>query len=315
MTYRIIFMGTPDFALESLKEIKNAGYNVVAVYTQPPKPKGRGHKEQKSPVHEFAINNNIPVYTPISLKKNLHELEKFQKHNADLAVVAAYGLILPKEILNAPRLGCVNIHASLLPRWRGAAPIQRCIQNGDKETGITIMQMNEGLDTGDIIEKKSLKIEDDELYETLHEKLKLLGANCITEILEKILDNRVNKISQPEIGVTYAHKLNKEESELDVFNFSSEILERKVRAFNPWPGVFINLYNEKIKIIKASHLNKNINNQEIGKIFKNEKSELFIICKEGILKLEVLQNPGSKACSAKDFINGYEGLKILFDTI
>lgn len=306
---RIIFMGTPEFALTSLKALVANNYNVVAVYTQPPRPKGRGHHATLSPVHAFANENNIPVHHPISLKTE-EELAIFKSYNADLAIVAAYGLLLPKTILDSPKLGCVNIHASLLPRWRGAAPIQRAIEAGDHETGITLMQMDEGLDTGDILAKATLKIENHDTSQTLFEKLQNLGAKCLLENLGDILNGKTKPIAQNKELATYAKKLTKEES-LPNPAMPAEILERKVRAFNPWPGAYLNLDNEPIKIIKAMVFSESSSHQP-GTWFKNNKGELFVACKNSTLRILELQKANSKTTSAAEFINGYRGLHILF---
>lgn len=300
---KIIFMGTPHFALSALKALHSARYEIAAVYTQPPRPKGRGQKDVKSPVHEFAENNSIPIHTPISLKRS-NEWAIFQSYHADVAVVAAYGLILPQEILKSPKLGCVNIHASILPRWRGAAPIQRCIEAGDKESGITLMKMDAGLDTGDIITINKLNLERFETYESLHNKLENLGAKSIVENMADILSSAINQSPQPTISVTYAHKLKKEESELDT-NLHADILEKKIRAFTPWPGAYIKFKDENIKIIEAIALEENNIKKPSGELFYNDKNELFIKCYASLLQIIKLQKANSKACSAIDFINGY----------
>jgi methionyl-tRNA formyltransferase len=302
---RIVFMGTPEFALSALKALIANKYNVVAVYTQPPRPKGRGHHETISPVHAFANENDIPVHHPISLKSE-NELAIFKSYNADLAIVAAYGLLLPKQILNAPKLGCINIHASLLPKWRGAAPIQRAIEAGDQETGITLMQMDAGLDTGDMLFKSSIAIDNNDTSQTLFEKLQILGSQCLLENLDAILNAIINPVAQNKELATYAKKLKKEESLLDT-SINAEILERKIRAFNPWPSTYLTLDNEPIKIIKAVALQENSHNHKVGTWFKNSKGELFVACQDSILQILELQKPNSKPTSAAGFINGHRG--------
>lgn len=301
-------MGTPEFALSALKALINHKQNVVAVYTQPPRPKGRGQHSTLSPVHIFANQNNIPVHHPDSLKSE-SELEIFKNYNADLAIVAAYGLMLPNAILKAPKLGCVNIHASLLPKWRGAAPIQRSIENGDSETGITLMQMDEGLDTGDMLIKSKLTIEYNDTSDTLFEKLQTLGSQCLIENLNDIVNENIKPVSQITTDATYAKKLKKEESLLDA-KMNAEILEQKIRAFTPWPSAYLSLDNEPLKILKAIALQKNSQNYKIGDWYKNNKGEIFVICKNSILQIIELQKPNSKPTTAADFINGYRGNKI-----
>lgn len=305
---QIIFMGTPEFALSALKTLIDHNHNVVAVYTQPPRPKGRGHHATLSPVHIFANQHNIPVHHPDSLKKET-ELEIFKSYNADLAIVAAYGLILPNAILKAPKLGCVNIHASLLPKWRGAAPIQRAIENGDSETGITLMQMDDGLDTGDMLIKSKITIENNDTSHTLFEKLQTLGSQCLIANLNDILNGNVKPIAQITTDATYAKKLTKEESLLDA-KMHAEILEQKIRAFTPWPGTYLNLDNENLKILKAISLAKNSLNYKIGTWYKNNKNELFVSCNDSILQILQLQKANSKPTAAADFLNGYKGNKI-----
>lgn len=306
---RIIFMGTPEFALSALKTLIDHNHNVVAVYTQPPRPKGRGHNETLSPVHIFANQHNIPVHHPISLKSD-GELQIFKSYNVDLAIVAAYGLILPNSILNAPKLGCINIHASLLPKWRGAAPIQRAIENGDSETGITLMQMDDGLDTGDMLIKAKINIEHNDTSQTLFEKLQVLGAQCLLENLNDILNGKTQPVPQITADATYAKKLMKEESLLNAV-MHAKILEQKIKAFTPWPGTYLNLDNEPLKILKAIALPKNSQNYKIGTWYKNNKNELFISCNDSILQILQLQKANSKPTAAADFINGYKGDKIL----
>jgi len=307
---KIIFMGTPEFALSPLQALVNAGYTVIAVYTQPPRPKGRGHTETKSPVHEFALENNIPVYSPTTLK-SLDEQEKFRALNADLAIVAAYGLLLPKPILEAPRLGCVNIHASLLPRWRGAAPIHRAIEAGDKQTGITIMQMDQGLDSGAILYIKKIFIDSNDTSQTLHDKMVTLGSQALIECLPDILKEKLQPSAQPIEGITYAHKLKKEESLLN-FDCSAEEVVQKIRAMTPWPGSITSLDGEIVKILEAEVTN-HIQLSEPGTWTYTKDDLLLISCKIGSIQPKMLQRPGSKHVSNSDFLNGYRGKDIIFE--
>ncbi len=306
---KLIFMGTPEFALAPLMALVDAGYHVVAVYTQPPRPKGRGYSETKSPVHEFAISQGIPVFTPSSLKSG-EELDQIKSLDADLAIVAAYGLLLPQAILDAPKLGCINIHASLLPRWRGAAPIHRAVEAGDLETGITIMQMDAGLDTGAMLYIKKMPIVKNENSKILHDKMLNLGAETLLECLLDILAGNLLAVAQPEDGVTYAHKLKKTESTLD-FDQDTETVIRKIRALFPWPGTVCELGGETIKIIEAELFNETLPYQP-GTWVAKDNSQVLISCKVGAISLKMLQRPGSKPISNIDFLNGYRGTDIIF---
>jgi methionyl-tRNA formyltransferase len=288
-------MGTPEFALPALKALIAAGHDITAVYSQPPKPQGRGYHIQKSPVHIYAESLGIPVFTPKSLRSE-EEQEKFRRLNLDLAIVAAYGLILPKAILEAPKKGCLNIHGSLLPRWRGAAPIQRAIEAGDTETGITIMQMDEGLDTGDMLLKGVTLIHQKNAQE-LHDELSEMGADLLLKTLRDW--DKLTPQKQPEEGVTYAQKLKKEEGCIDWQN-PAQKLEAKIRAFTPWPGCFFDLKGEKIKILKADYIPYD-HSQKSGTILDES---LTIACEKDALKLLVLQRPGKKPLAAPEFLRG-----------
>ncbi len=309
---KLIFMGTPEFALAQLQALVQAGYQVVAVYTQPPRPKGRGGAPTQSPVHNFAQARGILVCTPSSLKST-EELHRFRQLDADLAIVAAYGLLLPKAILDTPKLGCINIHASLLPRWRGAAPIHRAIEAGDKETGITIMQMDEGLDTGPMLHTKKIAIAANETSQSLHAKMVKLGTQALLECLPDVLAKQrggCNPTPQPSDGITYAHKLQKAESVLD-FTCDAVILAAKIRALSPWPGTTCDLDGETIKIIEATATTDNFSHIPGTWIVINN-STVLISCKTGAIGLKILQRPGSKPVSSVDFLNGYRGPNIIF---
>lgn len=306
---KLIFMGTPEFALAPLQALVQAGCQVVAAYTQPPRPKGRGYAQTQSPVHNFAQDQGIPVFTPLSLKSP-DELHLFSQLDADLAIVAAYGLLLPKAILDAPKLGCINIHASLLPRWRGAAPIHRAIEAGDRETGITIMKMDEGLDTGPMLYSKKIPIATNETSQSLHDKMLNLGTQALLECLPDVLANKLSPTPQPKDGITYAHKLKKEESVLD-FTQNAVTLSAKIRALSPWPGTTCELDGEKIKIIEAKYTTDNFSNTPGTWIVINN-STVLISCKIGAISPIILQRPGSKPVSCVDFLNGYRGSNIIF---
>ncbi|MCB9982832.1 MAG: methionyl-tRNA formyltransferase [Rhodospirillales bacterium] len=249
---RVGFMGTPDFAASALKAIDASVHEIACVYTQPPRPKGRGHKLQPSPVQLYAEANAIPVFHPKSLKSAEVQTE-FAAHNLDVAVVAAYGLILPKAILGAPRHGCINIHASLLPRWRGASPIQRAIWGGDAQSGVTLIQMNEGLDTGPEIMKTPLDLGPRETAQTLHDRLADLGAQMIVEALNKLaINGQLPAIEQENEGIEYAHLLKKDDGKID-WAQTAEQIDRQIRALNPWPGVWAQTAGEtRLKILTAS---------------------------------------------------------------
>jgi methionyl-tRNA formyltransferase len=292
---RIIFMGTPEFSVSALDALIQAGHEILCVYSQPPRPAGRGKKDQCSPVHLFAQEKSIEVRTPISLKLP-EEQEYFAAMNADIAVVVAYGLLLPKAILNAPKKGCVNIHASLLPRWRGAAPIQRAIEAGDTQTGIAIMQMDAGLDTGDILMQHAWPITNDTTGGALHDDLSVLGAKLIVTTLEQI--DSISPVPQAGEGVTYAKKITKEEALID-WHMPAEQLVRKIHAFNPYPGMYFCYQSERIKILSAQ------NEVGQGKVGEVVDDELRIACATGVLKPLLIQRQGKKPMQTKECLRGF----------
>lgn len=294
---RLAFMGTPDFALASLRALAEAGHEIAAVYSQPPRPAGRGHKERLTPVHAYAAQEGWEVRTPKSLKGEA-EQAAFAALDLDIAVVAAYGLILPKAILETPRLGCLNVHASLLPRWRGAAPIQRAILAGDRESGVTIMQMDEGLDTGDMLCSESLPITQETTASDLHDRLADLGGKLIVEGLRGVAEGSLEAVAQPDEGVTYAAKLEKAESLLDWRRPAVE-LARQVRAFTPWPSAVFQLGKERIKVLDAEPV------EASGPAGRVLDDALTVACGEGALRLHRLQRPGKGAMAARDFLNGF----------
>ncbi|MGQ0286686.1 methionyl-tRNA formyltransferase [Pasteurellaceae bacterium 22721_9_1] len=300
----IIFAGTPDFAAQHLQALLNSQHNVIAVYTQPDKPAGRGKKLQASPVKQLAEQHNIPVYQPKSLRKPeaQQELAALQ---ADVMVVVAYGLILPQAVLDAPRLGCLNVHGSILPRWRGAAPIQRAIWAGDKQTGVTIMQMNAGLDTGDMLHKVYCDIEEKETSATLYHKLAQLAPPALIEVLDHLDEGRFIPEAQEDSQSNYADKLSKEEALLD-WNLSAVQLERNIRAFNPAPIAFLTLCvdgnEERVKVYQADVLPHQ--NKLQGTILACDKTGLKIATADGVLNITQLQPAGKKPMSIQDFLNG-----------
>ncbi|MDP2700323.1 methionyl-tRNA formyltransferase [Thalassospira sp.] len=297
---RLALMGTPDFALVALKAIVAAGHDVVCVYSQPPRPSGRGQKETPGPVHAWAAAQGIMVRTPVSLK-SAEAQQEFADLELDVAVVAAYGLILPRAVLDAPKYGCLNIHASLLPRWRGAAPIQRAILAGDHETGVTIMQMDAGLDTGDMMLMRALPITNQTYASNLHDGLAALGGEMIVEVLATLPDGGVARTVQPEDGVTYAAKLDKSEAKLD-FNDPAAVLERKIRAFTPWPGAFFEHAGERIKVQSAE-----IVPGTGGKPGEIMDDHLTIACGDGhALRPTRIQRPGKAVMDADAVLRGYD---------
>ena len=257
--FRIIFAGTPDFAAEALSALISSEHDVVAVYTQPDRPAGRGRKLRASPVKEVAVKNDIPVLQPENLKETETQ-DVLRAFNADVMVVAAYGLILPQAILDIPRFGCLNIHASLLPRWRGAAPIQRAIAADDKESGITIMQMNAGLDTGDILHLSSCPITEKDTGGDLHDRLASIGANAILETLKVLCSDALKPVVQDDSLATYAHKLDKKEAQINWYHSAVEI-DRLIRAFNPWPVAFTLIDDKPLRIWQAQALSNEPNTE------------------------------------------------------
>jgi methionyl-tRNA formyltransferase len=291
-------MGTPAFAATILGALIEAGHRIVAVYTQPPRPAGRGHRPQSSPVQSLAAQHGLPVRCPATLR-NQAEQAAFAVLGADAAVVAAYGLILPPPILTAPRLGCLNVHASLLPRWRGAAPIQRALLAGDRETGITIMQMEEGLDTGPIVLQETVPIAADATSAGLSAELAILGGRLMLTALDGVAERRL-LATQPQEGVTYAPKIGREEGRLD-WRLPSTDLERRVRAFEPWPGSFFEMGGERIRVHAAVDLPGPAGGVP-GTVLDDR---LSVACGEGVLRLLRLQRPGRAALDASAFLRGF----------
>ena len=301
---RLAFMGTPDFAVPSLAALLAAGHDIVAVYCQPPRPAGRGNKLQLSAVQAFAESNGLLVRHPTRLRDPAAQAE-FAALRLDAAVVAAYGLILPKPILAAPRLGCLNVHASLLPRWRGAAPIQRAILAGDSETGVTIMQMDEGLDTGPMLLAERVPIGPATTAAELQDVLASLGARLIVPALQQLDSGALVARPQPEEGVTYAAKLTREEGRLDWRRPAAE-LERAVRALNPWPGIWFEREGERIKVLAAelaaAPLGAPLADAPPGTVLDDR---LAVACRTGALRLLLLQRAGRAPADASAFLRGY----------
>ncbi|MDD2840111.1 MAG: methionyl-tRNA formyltransferase [Rickettsiales bacterium] len=299
---KIILFATPEFAIPTLNKI-NTNHEIVAVYTKEPKEQGRGMKLQNTPIHDEALKLGLKVCTPKSLKKP-EEWEKLKSFNTDIFVVVAYGLILPKEILNIAKFGCINIHPSLLPRWRGASPIQRALMNGDKKTGVCIIVLGEGLDDGDILACKEIEITNTTTLENLHDKLSVDGANLMLECLNNI--EKTGKIiakPQGENGLIYAKKIEKEEGKID-FNQNIEKIDLLIRTLGSTVGTYFEYNNERIKIIKAEFSNNILNDFKNGDVI--DKSNFSIKCNDGVLKPLILQREGKKALTVEEFLRGFK---------
>jgi len=297
---KIIFAGTPDFAARHLDALLSSGHQIVGVFTQPDRPAGRGNKLTASPVKQLAEQHAIPVYQPKSLRP-LENQQLVAQLDADVMVVVAYGLILPEAVLNMPRLGCINVHGSLLPRWRGAAPIQRALWAGDADTGVTIMQMDVGLDTGNMLHKLSCPIEASDTSATLYDKLASLGPAGMLTTLEQLADNSAIPEVQDESLVSYAEKLSKEEARLD-WTLSAAQLERCIRAFNPWPVSYFIIDDQPVKVWKASVLPA-ASHCRPGEILQADKAGIQVATADGVLNIEELQPAGKKAMKAQDLLN------------
>ncbi|KHT41151.1 methionyl-tRNA formyltransferase [Pectobacterium brasiliense] len=297
---RIIFAGTPDFAARHLDALLSSGHEVVGVFTQPDRPAGRGNKLTPSPVKVLAEQHSIPVFQPKSLRPEENQA-MVQALNADVMVVVAYGLILPQPVLSMPRLGCINVHGSLLPLWRGAAPIQRALWAGDSETGVTIMQMDVGLDTGAMLHKISCPILPQDTSATLYDKLAELGPRGLLETLEQLADGSAVAETQNDALATYAEKLSKEEARLN-WQLSAEQLERCIRAFNPWPVSYFIVDEQPVKVWKAEVIAKAHGSQP-GTILQSDKQGIQVATADGILNIQELQPAGKKVMAAQDLLN------------
>lgn len=310
---RVVFMGTPDFAVGALEAIVQAGHSVVAVVTQPDKPRGRGKEMQYTPVKEYALSHQIPVLQPNKIK-SLEAIAELRKHPADIFVVAAFGQIVSKEILEMPPLGCINIHASLLPKYRGAAPIQWAVINGEATSGITIMQMNEGLDTGNMLFTKAVLLDAKETGESLHDKLRILGAELITEALDHIEKGEITPVAQEDAQSTYAKRLTKDLGRID-WQQEAVVIERLIRGLNSWPSAYTVSKGKTLKIWEADVLEDTANLREtlginklnsvpFGIVVKAEKDMILVNTGKDYLQIKSLQLEGKKRMSAKEFLLG-----------
>ena len=300
---KVIFAGTPDFAAAALKAIAAAGFEIPLVLTQPDRPKGRGMQLAPSPVKQAALELGLRVAQPEKLRNNAEALQMLKEVEADVMVVAAYGLILPQDVLDTPKHGCLNIHASLLPRWRGAAPIQRAIEAGDAETGVCIMQMDIGLDTGGVVSEHRYAIQPTDTANEVHDALMNLGAEAIVADLQQLkAEGRLKSVKQPEEGVTYAQKLSKEEARID-WNESAAVIERKIRAFNPVPAAWVEYQGKPMKIWRAEVVAQQ---GRAGEVLSCSADGLVVACGENALKITELQPSGSKRMPIAAFAAGHK---------
>jgi methionyl-tRNA formyltransferase len=299
---RIVFAGTPEFSVPALDALQGAGFRIVAVYTQPDRPAGRGRTLKPAPVKRRAMALGLPVEQPASLRV-AESVDRLAEYRADLMVVVAYGLILPQKVLDTPRLGCLNIHASLLPRWRGAAPIQRAILAGDEETGITIMKMDEGLDTGPVLLRRPLSIGQEETAGHLHDRLARLGAEAIVSAIHEWTSGQIEPDPQPEQGVTYAAKIQKAEARID-WQSSAEEIGRHVRAFNPWPVAETSWDGRQLRIWEARALTGQADRAP-GTVVEAAAGRIVVATPDGLLQLLRLQLPGKRPVSASELLNSH----------
>lgn len=296
---KIVFMGTPDFALKALQSLDKR-HEIVCVYSREPKPSGRGHKLTPSPVHAYALEQGFTVRTPQTLKTP-EAFEEFATLNADVAIVAAYGMILPEAFLSAFKYGCINIHGSLLPRWRGAAPIQRAVMAGDKETGITFMQMDKGMDTGDMLLQKTTPVTKEDTAESLYERLAQIGADGILECLEKLQKGALVPTPQPQEGVTYAAKIQKEEGKID-WSLDADEIDCRLRGLAPYPAAWFMFNDERVTVLKAQVV-ENPASKPAGTVLDDN---LTIACGKNALKPLILKRAGKSALDLKTFLNGFK---------
>ena len=292
---KLVFMGTPNFSVPALKALARSNHQICAVYSQPPRPAGRGKKLRLSDVHKEALDLGLTVHNPTSFKSD-KDRAIFRKLKADIAIVVAYGLILPNQILSAPKFGCLNIHASLLPRWRGAAPIQRAIMEGDDETGVCIMKMEEGLDTGPVLSSRKIQIKENDNAKILSERLSLVGSKLIVEVLDALSEFKA--YSQSAAGVTYARKIEKSETKID-WSLPAKTINQKIRALSPFPGAWTEINGERIKLLASKVINKE---NEPGMILNKGFS---IACGQKAVEITEAQRPGKSAQKSDVFLRGF----------
>ena len=292
---KLVFMGTPNFSVPALQALNESSHQICAVYSQPPRPAGRGKKLKVSEVHREALDMGLTVHHPENFKSEKDQTI-FRNLNADVAVVVAYGLLLPKPILSSPKLGCVNIHASLLPRWRGAAPIQRAIMEGDDETGICIMKMDEGLDTGPVLSSRKIQITENDTAKILSERLSLLGSNLIVEVLDKLSDYKVQ--NQSTVGITYASKIHKSEAKID-WSLPAQTIDRKIRALSPFPGAWTEINGERVKLLASKVIDEE---NEPGTVLD---AGFSIACGQKAVEITEAQRPGKSAQKPDVFLRGF----------
>ena len=293
---KLVFMGTPKFSVPALQALNESSHQICAVYSQPPRPAGRGKKLKVSEVHREALDMGLTVHHPENFKSEKDQII-FRNLNADVAVVVAYGLLLPKPILLSPKLGCVNIHASLLPRWRGAAPIQRAIMDGDDETGVCIMKMNEGLDTGPILSSTKIQILENDTSKVLSKRLSLEGAKLVVKVLDSFCSHSAQ--AQPTKGITYAKKIDKSEAKID-WSLSAETIDRKIRALSPFPGAWTEINGERVKLLASKVIDKE---NEPGKVLDRGFS---IACGQKAVEITEAQRPGKSAQNSDVFLRGFK---------
>ncbi|OUR83495.1 methionyl-tRNA formyltransferase [Cycloclasticus sp. 46_120_T64] len=305
----IIFAGTPQFSVATLEALIASEHRVCAVYTQPDRQAGRGRKIKFSEVKQCALGHDIPLEQPLNFN-SADALATLSDYQADLLVVVAYGIILPLSVLNAPRFGCINIHASLLPRWRGAAPIQRAILSGDEKTGITLMQMDEGLDTGDMLAKVDYTILPEDSSSSLHDKLSILGAAALIELLPAVEQQQLQAVAQTEDEVSYAHKLSKQEARIDWNKPAAEVL-RAIQGYNPWPVAHTSLNDATLRIW-AARSDQDSSVETAGQI-KTEKNRLFVACADQYIEITELQAANKRRMSASDYLSAHKIDKLQLD--
>ena len=293
---KLVFMGTPKFSVPALKALDQSKHQICAVYSQPPRPAGRGKKLNLTEVHKEALDLGLTVHTPRNFKSEKDQ-KIFRELKADIAIVVAYGLILPSQILSSPKFGCVNIHASLLPRWRGAATIQRAIMEGDDETGICIMKMDNGLDTGPILSSRKIQIKENDTAKILSERLSLLGSNLIVEVLDKLSDYKVQM--QSTVGITYASKIHKSEAKID-WSLPAQTIDRKIRALSPFPGAWTEINGERIKLLASKVVDEE---HEAGMVLD---SGFSIACGQKAIEITEAQRPGKSAQKSDVFLRGFK---------